>query len=117
MALARALFAELNLQVQAQGLPALGAAFRDRLSDRLRVDWGFRVFALAGKIKAFFTGWVRERRREWTDRVSPELGDILLYQANGDDILRVHPREGEISGPTGVPAQLTALAVSHASIC
>jgi hypothetical protein len=87
MALARALFAELNVQVQGQGLPALGAVFRDRIVDRLRVDWGFQVFALAGKIKAFFTGLLREHRREWSDRVWPELGDILLYQANGDGIL------------------------------
>lgn len=86
MALARALFAELNVQVQTQGLPALGAMFRERFVDRLRVDWGQRVFALSAKIKAFFTGLLRERRREWSERISPELGDILLYQANGDKI-------------------------------
>jgi hypothetical protein len=87
MALARALVAELNVQVQGQGLPALGAAFRNRCVDRLRVDWGLQVFALRGKVKAFFTGLVRRRRREWSDRLWPALGDILLYQANGDDIL------------------------------
>jgi len=86
MALARALFAELNIRVQAQGLPSLGAAVRDRIVDRLRVDWGFQVFALTARIKGFFTGLLRERRREWSDRVWPPLGDILLYQANGDAI-------------------------------
>lgn len=86
MALARALFAELNVRVQAQGLPALGASFRDRVVDRLRVDWGFQVFALTARIKRFFTGLIRERRRDWSDRVWPQLGDILLYQANGADI-------------------------------
>jgi hypothetical protein len=86
MALARALFAELNRRVQAQGLPALGGSVRERLVDRLRVDWGFQVFALAGRIKAMVTGVVRERRREWGDRMWPQLGDILLYQANGETV-------------------------------
>jgi len=86
MALARALSAAVSQRVQARGWPAPGASFRDRLVDRLRVDWGQQVFALSGRIKGFFTGLLRERRREWSERMSPELGDILLYQANGTRI-------------------------------
>jgi hypothetical protein len=86
MALARALVAELNRELVTQGLPALGSNLRESLVGRLRVDWGQQVFALRAKIKAFFTSPLRKRRRQWSERVSPELGDILLYQANGKAI-------------------------------
>jgi len=82
-AIARALAAALSSALQCHGLPALDAGDKDRLIDRLRVNWDQKVFALTGKLKAFAMGLLRERRRDWSERVSPELGDILLYQANG----------------------------------
>lgn len=86
MALARALFAELNVQAQAEDRPALGAVMRDQLVDRLRSDWGQQVYGLRALVKGFFAGVLRKRRRVWSERASPQLGDILLYQARGAEI-------------------------------
>jgi hypothetical protein len=86
MALARALFAELNVQAQMQDRPALGAVMRSQLVDRLRSDWGQQVYGLRALVKGFFAGVLRRRRRDWSERVSPQLGDILLYQARGAEI-------------------------------
>ena len=33
--------------------------------------------------KAFLTGVLRGKRLAWTERFSPELGDILVYQSRG----------------------------------
>jgi hypothetical protein len=86
MALARALAAELNVQAQTADRPALGAVFRNQLVDRLRSDWGQQVYGLRALVKGFFAGVLRRRRRDWSERVSPQLGDILLYQSRGAEI-------------------------------
>jgi hypothetical protein len=87
MALARALYAEMSRRMEREGVPAPGAEYRTRFVERLRVDWGFQVFALTGRLKALVAGFVRQRRRRWTERVWPAVGDVMLYLAHGEGIV------------------------------
>ncbi len=88
---ARALIAAFQIHLRERGLPALAAAQRDTLRAVLidplggppagaLKDWVLERFASAG------TDYGRRRRGSVTDGTSPVVGDILRYQARGQEI-------------------------------
>ena len=89
--LARALAAELTVCARAEGYSGPGRQLRGRIVDRLRVDWREHVFALTDRVGKIFaklvTPLARSTRDAWSDTIAFAVGDILLYQANGEGIL------------------------------
>jgi hypothetical protein len=111
-AVARALVATAIMQAEeADDFPAVSADAdrRDRIVLALSAEFsppteqsrGLKPVEwiknqLAGLAQRFATGYVEERRGGYTDRVTPGIGDILLYQGRGEPIRQyLHDRIGE----------------------
>ena len=108
--LARAVVAELSNRAQLSGFCGPGHKLRDQMVDRLLVDWGESVFGLGDFLKSFLpkigTSVGRRYRNAWSESAAFVIGDILLYQANGDKI-RSFIRE-KILKSAAVPVYLMA---------
>lgn len=113
-AIARAIVAKASVLGEEQGIPLMVGSKRDEIltylidelhgvgmgpiGDRLKRQ----VFGLAG---ALVTWKIKGRRGAYTDKASPFSGDILLYQARGEDIRHyIRDRITATSGPVTVLA-------------
>src|SRR5262249_20781592 len=89
-ALARAVVAELHVVAIAHGKPGPSRALRQKLVERLLADWDQQVYALgtflANLFKRAATRVLRDHRTHFTDLATLPIGDILLYQARGNEV-------------------------------
>lgn len=88
-AVARALVAMLHNEAIAQGRPGPSAAMRGKLLERLGFDWGV-VYGLGDALHRLVaraaTAALRRHRNPFNHAIAAQVGDILLYQARGDDV-------------------------------
>lgn len=92
LAYARAVIARLHGAAVARGRPGTDATARSALFARLEHDWSLRVFGL-GTLLANFgkragTGILARHRNAFNAAIAQPIGDILLYQAHGEQIRR-----------------------------
>lgn len=89
-ALARAVAAELHNGAMTANVPALSANLRARLCQILTVDWDGGVAGLgtffADMFKRAGTSMLRRRRGGFNNAIAAPVGDILLYQTQGQKI-------------------------------
>ncbi|MGY4626865.1 hypothetical protein [Bradyrhizobium sp. USDA 4486] len=89
-ALARALVAQLHVEAVSRSRPALSAVHREKLVQRLLIDWKQQVFGISDRFLNFVaragTRYVRDRRNALNAVAALPLGDVLLYQTNGAKI-------------------------------
>lgn len=89
-ALARALVAQVHVTAVSRGLPGPSSHLRESLASRLIEDWGQRVRGLGTFLwdlaKRPVTRWARRHREQFSDAAALPIGDILLYQARGEDV-------------------------------
>lgn len=89
-AFARATVAQLHATATDRGDPGPSALLRSKLVDQLLFDWKqqtlglkdtfFRLVGRAG------TRYLRSRRNAFNEAAALPLGDVLLYQSNGESI-------------------------------
>ncbi|MFL9867275.1 hypothetical protein PQR67_24125 [Paraburkholderia fungorum] len=91
-ALSRAVVAQLLRDLQDRGLPTPSRSLRDRMVIQLNTDWEVLVLApsdfFVRGLKRLATGVLKRYRDGLTDAIAPFIGDILLYQAHGEEIRR-----------------------------
>ena len=89
-ALARALIAQLYVSAVEAGVPGPSRTLRASLFERLIVDWNQKVFGLGSFfsriLKRAATSVLRNHRNSFSDAAALPIGDILLYQAHGEDV-------------------------------
>lgn len=89
-ALARALVAQLHLCATGAGHPGPSRYLRDSLVRQMRLEWKMDVLAPADFFQRMFrrtaTSILRRNRYEVSIAVAKPIGDILLYQAQGEKI-------------------------------
>jgi hypothetical protein len=97
---ARALVAALQASLRDQGLPALGVARRDVLTDALVPALGGPPAGLGDWLLERLTAYGRQRRGQITDITNPAIGDILRYQARGETLRNFIGQEVKNTGAT-----------------
>lgn len=89
-AVARALVAQMHVEAVSRSRPAPSALHRDKLVQRLLVDWKQQVFGISDRFLKFVaragTRYVRDRRNALNAAAALPLGDVLLYQTHGAKI-------------------------------
>jgi hypothetical protein len=83
---ARALTAAFEIYIRLNGMPGLAAPQRDRLKNALIQAVGGPALGIGDWFLDRLTNAVRVRRTSVTDYTSPMVGDILRYQARGQEI-------------------------------
>ena len=89
--IARALVAKLTILALADNLPSLDGNHRDELVSLLITDWLGRdggVNVHLGRLLADLRTPTRQTSGRPTDATSVAVGDVLLYQARGEEIRR-----------------------------
>lgn len=91
-ALARAVIAQLHVEAWRTGIVAPSRALRQRLLERLLADWGQQVLGIgdlfAQALKRLATSALRQHRERFSALAALPVGDILLYQAHGEQVRR-----------------------------
>jgi hypothetical protein len=117
LAIARALVAAMTAAVIDEQLPVPGATERDELVEVLLEQLGGRdkavldivtkpLFRLASRLG---TRKIRRNRGKYTDDSFEVIGDILLYQVRGGDILAcIRTRIEEVTKEVGAPVVVIA---------
>ncbi len=89
-ALARALIAKLHTLATAAGNSGPSRSLRNRLRERLLVDWKQKVYGLGTFFANIFqrvaTSFARSDRYNLSNAMSLPVGDVLLSQANGHKV-------------------------------
>ncbi|MFO1431257.1 MAG: hypothetical protein U1F76_14130 [Candidatus Competibacteraceae bacterium] len=91
-ALARALVAQLYVNAVHAGVPGPSRMLREKLLDRLVVDWNQKVYGLGaffvGILQRAATRVLRSHRQSFSQVAALLIGDILLYQSRGEEVRR-----------------------------
>lgn len=89
-AFARAAVARLHQDLVAQGRPGPSRVLRDAMVLRLVTDWGMVTQGVStffwNSIKRLATPLIERHRYGLSSAIAPAIGDILLYQAHGEQI-------------------------------
>lgn len=89
-ALARAVVANLHILATAAGKPGPNRVLRQKLLERLLVDWEQQKYGvgiyLAGLFKRTASRLLRRHRNELCEAVALPIGDVFLYLARGEEI-------------------------------
>jgi len=102
-ALARALVAQLHVAAAGAGFAGPDRVLRTALCERLIADWGQRVYGpgafFATILKRVATRALRTHREAFSDAAVLPVGDILLYQARGEEVRHFIRRKVESAQP------------------
>ncbi len=86
-ALARCAVARVHVEAAANHVSGPSARLREKLVERLLLDWGQQVHGIAdfflGLIQRSGTRFIRNRRELIQGAATLAIGDVLLYQSNG----------------------------------
>jgi hypothetical protein len=84
--LARAVTAAYQQRLRAEGYPALGGAQRDELKDALVNPLGGPPLGIGDWFLDRLTNFGERRRGKLSDTTTPAAGDVIRYQARGEEI-------------------------------
>ncbi len=101
---ARALAAAFQIHLREEGLPCLGGAERDALKNALLQPLGGPPLGVTDWFLDKMTNFGMRRRGKLSDATSPAVGDILRYQARGEDVRKFIGTEVDRTGATVILA-------------
>lgn len=101
---ARAVVAAFQIYLRNDSFPGLTGAQRDQLRTALLQPFGGTALGIGDWFRARLTNFGMRRRGKLSDASSPAVGDILRYQARGQEIRNFIEHEATNSSSTAILA-------------